>query len=476
MKNEYTDENKKWHQKIEKISDAYVHTNKNPQSILNRPFTTQEILHVINGSNRNTAMGVDKIHAKLIYFAEHQLAPYLVKLWNYIYIVHSESPIIWKFTDIFPVPKPGRDNSITKNNRPISLLPVLARLFEKALSNRIITWCLKNNIIKSWNCAFQPNKSTEDIVGAISQNILRNFDKKSMTEVTFMDLESAYDTVWQKGLYYKLTHIYKIDGNFVAFLRSYFLNRYNRVTFGNFSTKWTVHNQGLPQGGPLMPIIWTLFINDYVISKYNKNHVELAAFADDLTMYVLPENYTAKSIVRLQHEIDHLYNYTRNWKLVINAAKCSTISFTRKEKLKAHVYNIENIPLDCVHHPHNAPDICTHSKNPKHKQIAKQHQTKQDANFNDVPTNKDILTPSPCRMKVDDPHNIPLWVRILGLYFDCKLTWQQHTNHIINRVKQKLYQLRRITHCKRFNLSPRVVWKLYISTIRPIIEYGLAIL
>ena len=78
-------------------------------------------------------------------------------------------------------------------------------------------------------------------------------------------------------------------------------------------------------------------------------------------------------------------------------------------------------------------------------------------------------------MLVGDPHNIPLWVRILGLFYDCHLTWNQHVNQIEKRVKQKLYQLQRITYCKRFNLSPRVTWKLYLSTIRPIIEYGLAI-
>ena len=266
-----------------------------------------------------------------------------------------------------------------------------------------------------------------------------------------------------------------MDGNFVAFLRSYFRDRCNRVTFGNFSTPWRVHNQGLPQGGPLMPIIWTLFINDYEISNYNRNFVQLTAFADDLTMYILPHKYNSESIFRLQYEIDNLYDYTRKWKLVINAAKCSTISFTRTQNMKAHVYHVNDEPLECIHHPHNAPDICTHSKKKEHKTLAKQHNTKTDANFNNNPTNQEILTPSPCRLLVNDPHTIPLWVRILGLFFDTHLSWKQHVNQIVNRVKHKLFQLQRIAYCKRFNLSPRVIWKLYLSTIRPVIEYGLSI-
>ena len=63
-------------------------------------------------------------------------------------------------------------------------------------------------------------------------------------------------------------------------------------------------------------------------------------------------------------------------------------------------------------------------------------------------------------------------VRILGLYFDCQLNWKQHILQITNRVKQKLYQLHRITFSKYCNLSPTIVSKLYLSTIRPIMEFG----
>ena len=105
--NEYTDEQKQWHNYVENVDNNYVHNNVNPDSIINRPFTIQEVLHAINTSNRNSAMGIDKIHQKLVYFAKHEIAPYLVKLWNYIYIIHSKSPEIWKYSDIFPIPKPG---------------------------------------------------------------------------------------------------------------------------------------------------------------------------------------------------------------------------------------------------------------------------------------------------------------------------------------------------------------------------------
>ena len=121
----------------------------------------------------------------------------------------------------------------------------MARLFEKALSNRVITFCVQNNIVKPWNCAFQPNKSTEDIMCSLSQDICFNYQLQSMTEVDFMDLQSAYDTVWRNGLLYKLKNTYNMDGNFVNFMKSYFSERWNRVTYCNYSTEWKESKLGL---------------------------------------------------------------------------------------------------------------------------------------------------------------------------------------------------------------------------------------
>ena len=412
----------------------------------------------------------------MLYYAKQQLAPYLCKLWNYIYIIHGKAPFEWKFSDIYPIPKPGRDNSITKNNRPISLLPIMARVFEKALSNRVITWCIKHNIIKPWNCAFQPNKSTEDIMADIAETVIRNFQGGSMTEVEFMDLQSAYDTVWREGLLYKCIG-YGMDGNFICFMKSYFSDRYNRVTYSEYSTEWKKSEVGLPQGGPLMPILWTLFINDFEFEIGNEFKIELrlAAFADDLTIYTMPCPYDYEVIKLIQLGVNQLFDFTRFNRLVMGPVKCKSISLSRALKYKAHVYEMDNIPMECIHSPSNAPDICCHSKIQQHKELAKQLKLKTDSNYPNPTTTESFNKPSQCKLSAGDPHSIPLWARILGLYYDPKLKWNQHVNQIVNRVKQKLYQLQRITYSPRFRLNTKTVWKLYQSTIRPIMEYGLSI-
>ena len=119
------------------------------------------------------------------------------------------------------------------------------------------------------DCAFQPNKSTEDILIELTESALQSFNLASVTEVSFKDLQSAYDSVWHNGLYYKLKEYFGISGNFLSWIMStsYLSNRFNRVLLGNHITPWVEHDQGLPQGGPIWPIIWSLFINDYTIKK-----------------------------------------------------------------------------------------------------------------------------------------------------------------------------------------------------------------
>ena len=169
--------------RIHNVVNGYTNNKNNNESIINRAFTTQECMNAVSNSKVNTAMGFDLIHQKLIYLGRETIVPYLTVLWNLTFYVHQRSPRCWKFADINPIPKPGRDTSIPKNNRPISLLPVLARQLEKALSNRLISYCIKHGYINDWNCAFQPNKSTEDILVCLSENVLNSFELKGATEI-----------------------------------------------------------------------------------------------------------------------------------------------------------------------------------------------------------------------------------------------------------------------------------------------------
>ena len=191
-------------------------------------------------------------------------------------------------------------------------------------------------------------------------------------------------------------------------------------------------------------------------------------------MYTIAGKLNFDNTIQLQSEIDNFYQWTLDWKLVINPDKCNSISLTKLRAIQARVYFINNTPMECVHHPINAPFICTHNPNFHYTEaLGLDELNILDNNNPNASQLSHIRLPSKWVMKTNDTHTIPPNVRILGLLFDPHLTWSNQIQKLLKRCNQKIYQLARIANHDEFNLTPNNIWKLYCSTIRPIIEYGI---
>ena len=157
--NKYSNNHKKWHDYIENlvnidyVSDDYDDSD-NKCKDLNARIDQQEILHSIKTSKLDTATGCDKVPMRLIRYGMHTLSDALECLFNLIFIIHNQSPLCWKKIDIFPIPKPGRDISLPRNNRPISLICILARIFCKILTFRLLSYLIEYIPFESVNCGF----------------------------------------------------------------------------------------------------------------------------------------------------------------------------------------------------------------------------------------------------------------------------------------------------------------------------------
>ena len=84
------------------------------------------------------------------------------------------------------------------NYRPISLLPIFGKLFEKVIANRITNFFDKNNVITPHQYGFRKNHSTELAVTEIHNKLLRNMDEGKHTCTIFLDLAKAFDSVDHK--------------------------------------------------------------------------------------------------------------------------------------------------------------------------------------------------------------------------------------------------------------------------------------
>ena len=533
--NDYKLHHLQFHQKIEDLVDEkYIHSCKNNTNcdILNAPLDRNIIFKSINSSKLDTACGYDKISIKLIHYGKHVLIDRLVNLFNLVFIIHHQFPLCWKLINIFPIPKPNKDNTFIKNNRPIAISVILSRLFTKCMSYRLLTYVNLYYPLNYWNCGFQNNKSVDDIIQYLSDNINYSFENVSVSEICFMDIESAYDTIWHKGLIYKLKELFGIEGNFIKWLYNYLIKRYVRVLLNGIRTAWKQSTYGILQGCPLSPILWSIYINDYILLDKN---IELVAFADDISMFYCATKLDFIYGFKLQSEITSFYDWSLLWKLKISDIKCSSLTLTNKLNYRARVYTINNKSMPCIHPPACCPSICLHNNNCRdyyivlqdikdqfnvynnkslnninnlknyidnHKLVKNnnlinykinsniQNRTnshrplqyyftkeiiiyKLDDNGNIPFNNNNIILRSPWAISTDVHNTLPESVRILGLLFDSKLNWNFHCKQTIRKVQTKLYQLGKITYHPDINLRPPSAIKLYISTIRPIIEFGM---
>ena len=140
----------------------------------------------------------------------------LTFLFNLCFKKYQICPDIWKYGEYIPVPKPGRLHQYAKNIRPIMVIPGLARIISKLHCNRLLSDCVNRSLPGPRSCAFQKNKSTHDITIDMIENLYQCLQNGHFAETSFEDLKSAYDSVWVKGLVYKMINEYKIDGNIIT--------------------------------------------------------------------------------------------------------------------------------------------------------------------------------------------------------------------------------------------------------------------
>ena len=145
-------------------------------------------------------------------------------------------PDEWKKGNIIPVHKKN-SKQIVDNYRPVSLLPICSKIFEKLIFDSIYEFLDENNLFNSNQSGFRPNDSCIHQLIDITHNIFSAFDANPSLEVRgiFLDLSKAFDRAWHDGLLYKLKSN-GIDGNLFKLIKSFLNNRCQRVVLNGQSS------------------------------------------------------------------------------------------------------------------------------------------------------------------------------------------------------------------------------------------------
>ena len=210
---------------------------------------------------------------------EPELSYILAKLFN---MCLKESCFLdcWKVSSVIPVFKNVGERSTAKNYRPVSLLSVVRKVFEKFVNNRIVDHLENCSLFSDFQYGFGSSRSSADLVTVVSDEIARVFNRSGATRAVALDISKAFDRVWYASLLHKLKY-YGISGQIFGLISSFLSNRRLRVVLDWKSSQEYPVNAGVPQGSILGPTLFLLYINDLPDDAI----CNIATYADDTTLY-----------------------------------------------------------------------------------------------------------------------------------------------------------------------------------------------
>ena len=193
------------------------------------------------------------------------------------------------------------------------------------VAERCIYNCIINPIrtfIYDFRYGFLKNSSTTTQLVQIFNDIQYVIDNNGQSDVLYIDLSKAFDTIPHDLLILKLKY-YGFHGSLLKWLCSYLSGRQQRVFISGVPSAWLPVTSGVPQGSILGPLLFLLYINDLPI---NVRHSKIALFADDAKC--VKNVKSVASCIELQSDLDSIFSSSQKWRMIFNITKCYIISFT----------------------------------------------------------------------------------------------------------------------------------------------------
>ena len=193
---------------------------------------------------------------------------------------------------------------------------------------------------------FKSKHSTSQQVLRITETVSLRFNENKSTAMTLLDIQRAFDTVWHEALLHKIK-LNEFSNYLVKIVASFLQNRVSFVTVNKGKSERFPIPAGVPQGSPLSPFLFNLYINDVPIPR----HCKIAVYADDTALYSSIENYNLPELVnRMESGLAEIESYFSSWKIGLNTTKTESILFTKSkimiDKLDANRIHFKGTTLE----------------------------------------------------------------------------------------------------------------------------------
>ena len=183
--------------------------NPNNNSFFISPAVPDEVSSIIQSLKKGKATGPNSIPVKLLKILDSHISVQLSLIINESF-QQGVFPDKLKTAMVIPIHKKG-DSSKNTNYRPISLLSIFSKIFEKLMHQRLYNFLELHEILFQMQFGFRKGHSTDHALISLSERIKGTLDSNKFGCGIFIDLQKAFDTVNHKILLQKLNH-YGIRG------------------------------------------------------------------------------------------------------------------------------------------------------------------------------------------------------------------------------------------------------------------------
>jgi hypothetical protein len=232
------------------------------------------------------------------------------------------------------------EKHLVNNYRPVSLLNVAAKCFEKCVNNVVFEFLVQNKKLSHLQGAYQPGSSTTTQLLELYHTIQEALDEGKDCRFVFCDISKAFDRVWHPGVIHNLQKA-GITGRLLEWLKSYLHERRQRVLVNGQSSTLRHLKAGVPQGSILGPLLFILYIND-IVGEVN---LDLRIYADDTTIFLKFDD-PWQAAREIEQNLEYIQEWAKKWLITFNPSKTVSLTFSRKREPEIPQISMANTEIN----------------------------------------------------------------------------------------------------------------------------------